>query len=153
VVELETYLAKLERVLAARRDLFVVARTDAATAEERLRRARAFDRAGADAILADGIADLDFLRELRRQVSAPIAFNQIAGGKSPALSWKELQDVGVSIAIYSTPCLFASHRAIEEALCELQREGRLPGAEPPRIGLKTANDHLRANLLRSRGGA
>ena len=151
VVELEAYLVKLGKVLEARRDLFVVARTDAATVDERLRRARAFDRAGADAILVDGIVDVEFLRELRREVSAPIAFNQIAGGKSPSLTWKELQDAGASIAIYSTPCLFASHRAIEEALCELRRESRLPDAQPPRIDLKAANDHLRANLARSRG--
>ncbi|MGE5276401.1 MAG: isocitrate lyase/PEP mutase family protein [Acidobacteriota bacterium] len=153
VVELETYLDKLDRVLSARSDLFVVARTDATAPEERLRRSAAFDRAGADAILVDGIEDLAFLRELRSRVKAPVAFNQIAGGKSPSRSWTELREAGVSIVIYSTPCLFAAHQAIDQALGDLGREdGRLQDPVPPRVGLSAANDHLHANLAgRSRG--
>jgi 2-methylisocitrate lyase-like PEP mutase family enzyme len=153
VVELEAYLDKLERVLTIRRDLFVVARTDAEAPEERLRRVEAFVRAGADAVLVDGVGDRAFLGEIRRRVKAPVAFNQIAGGKSPALSWSELKEEGVSIVIYSTPCLFAAHQAIEQALGDLRREdGRLSEPAPPRVGLRAANEHLRANLAaRTRG--
>jgi len=152
LVELDAYLAKLARVLEARRDLFVVARTDAALPEERLRRARAFDAAGADAILVDGIGDLEFVRELHRQVRVPVVFNQIAGGKSAPRGWSELAEAGVSIVIYSTPCLFAAHQAIDDALCDLRRNGgRLRAGGDARVDLKTANDHLRANLARSRG--
>src|SRR5262245_38392005 len=101
VMDLEGYLQKLDRVLAARGDMVVIARTDAPDPSEQLRRARAFDRTAADALLVDGLGDVDFLRELRREVKKPLAFNQIAGGKSPARSWTEMREAGVSIVIYS----------------------------------------------------
>ena len=147
VMDLDDYLQKLERVLGSRRGLVVVARTDAAEPAERLRRARAFDRTAADAILVDGVADMAFLRELRGEVKKPIVFNQIAGGKSPARSWTELQEAGVSIVIYSTPCLFAAHQAIEQELAMLRgADGRLPEPAPPRVSLAAADALLRSNL-------
>lgn len=147
VVDLETYLEKLERVLAARRDLVVIARTDATDPEERIRRAEAFDRAGADAVLVDGMADPGFLKELSRAIAKPLAFNQIAGGKSPARPWSELAEAGVSIVIHSTPCLFAAHEAIEHALSQLKTEdGCFPEPVPPRVSLRTAHAQLHANL-------
>jgi len=147
VMDLDGYLQKLERVLAARRELVVIARTDAADPAERLRRARAFDRTAADAILIDGIGDLEFVRQLRSEVKKPLAFNQIAGGKSPVRSWTELGEAGISIVIYSTPCLFAAHQAIEEELTMLRgKDGRLPDPVPPRLSLAVANARLRENL-------
>lgn len=147
VLELDDYLQKLERVLGSRRGLVVIARTDAAEPAERLRRARAFDRTAADAVLVDGVADMAFLRELRGQVKKPIVFNQIAGGKSPARSWTELQEAGVSIVIYSTPCLFAAHQAIEQELAMLRNaDGRFPEPAPPRVSLAAADAQLRENL-------
>ncbi len=147
VMDLEGYVQKLERVLATRRDLVVIARTDAADPAERLRRARAFDQTAADAILVDGIADMDFVRQLRSEVKKPLAFNQIAGGKSPARSWAELREAGVSVIIYSTPCLFAAHEAIEQELATLRNDdGRLREPAPPRVSLALANARLRENL-------
>jgi 2-methylisocitrate lyase-like PEP mutase family enzyme len=147
VIELERYLEKLERVLAVRHDLVVIARTDAAEPEERLRRAKAFSRAGADALLIDGLADLEFLRAIQGEVDKPLAFNQIAGGKSPGRSWSELRQAGITIVIYSTPCLFAAHQAIEQELEILRREdGQLPDPVPPRVGLATVDARLQANV-------
>jgi len=147
VVELERYLEKLERVLAARRDLVVIARTDASEPSERLRRAKAFGRAGADALLIDGLAELEFLRAVQAEVDKPLAFNQIAGGKSAGRSWTELREAGIAVVIYSTPCLFAAHQGIEqelEILCA--RDGRLPDPVPPRVGLSEVDARLQANL-------
>jgi 2-methylisocitrate lyase-like PEP mutase family enzyme len=139
VVELDAFVAKLERVLAARRGLFVVARTDATDHDERLRRAEAFQAAGADAILVDGIEDLAMLDELSTRISRPIVFNQIAGGRSPRCGLSDLSARGVSLVNYSTPCLFAAQAAIEEAVDQIDTDdGRIPdpdeghvGGEPP----------------------
>ncbi len=153
VMDLEGYVQKLERVLATRRELVVIARTDAADPAERLRRARAFDRTAADAILIDGIADMEFVRQVRGEVRKPLAFNQIAGGKSPARSWTELREAGVSIIIYSTPCLFAADQAIEQELAALRKDdGRLPEPLPPRVSLASANARLRENLAARSAG-
>ena len=147
VMELDGYMEKLDRVLAARRDLVVVARTDAAEPEERLRRARAIDRTAADAILVDGLGDMQFLRALRREVTKPIVFNQIAGGKSKPRGLDELYAAGVGLVIYSTPCLFAAHSAIDTMLHELKsQDGKLPESTPLGVELAEVNRHLKANL-------
>ncbi len=128
VLPLEEYLAKLNQVLASRTDLLVVARTDATDDEEILHRASALAATDADVVLVDGVRSVEAIRRIRGVIgNKPLLFNQIAGGKSPRLSLSELAALGVDVAIYSTPCLFAAHRAMEEAMAELKStDGRLP---------------------------
>lgn len=147
LMELPEFLAKLERVLAARSELFVVARTDAGEPEEMLRRAVAFADAGADAILVDAVPDLAMLRELKSRVNRPVVCNQLAGGKSPAWSLTELGDAGVSLVIYSTPCLFAAQEAIEDTMITLkEQDGRLLQGITTRVALHACTDVLNENL-------
>ena len=83
IMELPQFMEKLQKVLATRKDMFVVARTDADNEDEAFRRAQAFAAAGADAVLVEAVKDFKFLSELRKAINCPIVFNQIAGGKSP----------------------------------------------------------------------
>jgi len=116
LMDLDDYLEKLKRVLATRRDIFVIARTDATDIDEVVKRCQAFADAGADAVLADGIKDLEVLKILKSKVDKPIVFNQIEGGKSPACDLNDLKNAGVSLVNYSTPCLFTAQDAIEEKM-------------------------------------
>jgi 2-methylisocitrate lyase-like PEP mutase family enzyme len=150
ILPLPEYVAKLERVLAARRDLFVVARTDASDADDVVARARAFEAAGADAVLADGIRDLGLVSRLRTALNGLLAFNQIAGGRSPACSLAELAALGVRLAIYSTPALFAAAAAVDAALRDLRADGRLPTGGP--VTIAECNELLYANLERRPAG-
>ena len=154
ILDLDDYLEKLDQVLAARRDLLVVARTDSSDRDDILRRAKAFSDAGADAVLVDGIKDLSLLNELSALVDVPLAFNQIAGGKSPAVTLTELADRGVSIAIYSTPALFAAQSAIEAAMVDLEAaDGRLVQPIEGGIGVADCNTLLTENLERRAASA
>jgi 2-methylisocitrate lyase-like PEP mutase family enzyme len=156
ILPLDQFVAKLDRVLATRRDMLVVARTDASDPAEIRRRARAFDAAGADAILVDGQGDFDLIRTLKAEVDRPLAFNQIAGGKSPRCSLPQLAAAGISLAIYSTPCLFAAQAAVASAIgCLEQTNGVLPEAAAGRsVGLKDCVGLLQENLAaRGRNGA
>jgi 2-methylisocitrate lyase-like PEP mutase family enzyme len=147
ILPLDEYLAKLKAVLAARRDLFVVARTDASGADEIKRRLVVFRQAGCDAVLADGIQSLDQLAEISALVDCPVVFNQIAGGKSPVCKLTELQSRGAGIVIYSTPCLFAAQTAVERTLQALRAEdGSLSSAMNRDATLKTCNEVLLQNL-------
>ena len=149
IMELDDFLVKLDRVLETRRDLFVVARTDATDPVEAARRVRAFADAGADAVLIDGVRDLSLLRGLAAELDRPLVFNQIAGGKSPRCSLTELGAAGVTLAIYSTPCLFAAQRAIETALETLSAaDGRLPAASREEVGVADCTAVLQANAAR-----
>lgn len=146
IMDLEEYTAKLRRVLATRRDMLVIARTDASDPDEVLRRTQAFAEAGADAVLADGLTDLALVSEIRRRVRVPVAFNQIAGGKSPACTLAELTALGASLVIYSTPCLFAAQAAIDDALQALQAaDGLLPTGG---VGVPECTRVLGDNLTR-----
>lgn len=149
LLELDEFLVKLRRVLETRRNLVVIARTDASDPADAARRIRAFAAAGADAVLVDGVRDLEVVRWLSAQVECPFTFNQIAGGKSVPCSAADLRGAGVSLAIYSTPCLFAAQAAIEDALRDLTaRDGLLPQPADGAVGVARCTAVLEENLAR-----
>ncbi|WP_037348398.1 isocitrate lyase/PEP mutase family protein [Sciscionella sediminilitoris] len=150
ILPLEEYLEKLNLVLDTRRDLVVVARTDATEESEILRRAEALADTRADVVLVDGVRSVDWIRKVRAVIGdKPLLFNQIAGGKSPRLSLRELEDLGADVAIYSTPCLFAAQSAMDEAIATLKRDGgRLPEMGPDSIGVPQALELLEQNMSR-----
>lgn len=151
VLPLADYLEKLEAVLETRRELLVVARTDATEEADILHRAEALAATDADVVLVDGVRSVEWIRRIRDVVgSKPLLFNQIAGGKSPRLSLSELSELGIDVAIYSTPCLFAAHRAMDTALAELRlADGRLPDADQSgAIGVGESTRLLAKNIAR-----
>ncbi|MER6567629.1 isocitrate lyase/PEP mutase family protein [Streptomyces sp. NPDC001093] len=153
VLPLEEYLEKLHRVLEVRKDLVVVARTDATDEHDILHRAERLAATDADVVLVDGVRSAEWITRIRKVVGdKPLLFNQIAGGKSPRLSLGELSDLGVDVAIYSTPCLFAAHEAVDTALTELKAaDGRLPEVDSARgIGVKASTSLLERNIARDR---
>jgi 2-methylisocitrate lyase-like PEP mutase family enzyme len=126
VLPVKEYLIKLSRVIAARKGIFVIARTDATDAAEALDRAAMYAEAGADGVMVEAIRDLETLAKLRSWVSVPIMVNQLHGGKSPNWRFDELEDAGASILICSTPCLFAAQYGMERYLDKMLEENRLP---------------------------
>ena len=126
VLPIEEYMVKLRAVLGQRKELFVIARTDASDPEEGIDRCSAYAEAGADGVMVEGIRDIKVAERLAAQVDCPVMVNQLHGGNSPNWSLKELEEAGVAIAIYSTPCLFAAQYAIEQYLDEFRKSGRLP---------------------------
>jgi 2-methylisocitrate lyase-like PEP mutase family enzyme len=147
ILPLEQFMEKLERVLAHRNQLCVLARTDA-SGDEILRRVEAFSRTDADVLLVDGVRSLDILREVRKMTDKPILFNQIAGGKSPRVTLGELREAGAALALYSTPCLFAAQAAMDGALADiLADDGRLPDTSKGHaIGVAACTEVLRKNM-------
>ncbi|AKN72271.1 carboxyvinyl-carboxyphosphonate phosphorylmutase [Streptomyces sp. PBH53] len=153
VLPLEEYLEKLHKVLETRKDLVVVARTDATDEHDILHRAEQLAATDADVVLVDGVRSVEWIKRIRKVVGdKPLLFNQIAGGKSPRLSLGELSDLGVDVAIYSTPCLFAAHEAMDSALADLKRaDGRLPEVDPASgVGVKASTSLLERNIARER---
>ncbi len=154
LMEMDAYLEKLERVLATRREMVVIARTDATEEDEIATRLEAYAEVGADAVLVDGLRDLTMISRLRKRIDRPLVFNQIAGGKSPAVSLTELRELGASLVIYSTPCLFAAQTAINNALTVLAvSDGRLPAIDDQHVGVSQCTEVLRENLVRRDGGS
>lgn len=146
LMELNEFLIKLKKVLATRQQMLVIARTDASDEDEVIKRVEAFAEAGADAVLVDGLKDLRLIAKLRQRVDRPLVFNQIAGGKSPVCTLQELSEAGVSLVIYSTPCLFAAQAAVDDAMNALKEEGGL--LRKTSVDVKACTSVLNANLLR-----
>ena len=154
LLDLNAYLQKLDRVLQARRkDMVVIARTDACDDGERIRRVKAFDEAGADAVLADGLRSFDSIRAIAQAVNKPIMFNQIAGGLSPRCTLSQLQELGVRLVNYSTPCLFAAQEAMDASMRLLKNsDGMLPDTSGgDHVGVKACTELMEQNMHRSIG--
>jgi len=147
ILPLAEYLEKLQMVLQARGDLVVVARTDATDEGEIVRRAEALAATEADVVLVDGVRSAEWIRKLHAVVGGkPLLFNQIAGGKSPRFSLSDLDELGIRVAIYSTPCLFAAQTAMDQALARLKEDdGRLPEDS---VGVAGCLDLLERNISR-----
>jgi 2-methylisocitrate lyase-like PEP mutase family enzyme len=150
ILPLGEYLEKLQMVLETRRDLLVVARTDATEEGEIVRRAEALAGTDADVVLVDGVRSAEWIRKIRAVTGGkPLLFNQIAGGRSPRFSLSDLQELGVSVAIYSTPCLFAAQSAMDQALARLiDDDGRLPAVGEGAVGVADCLDLLDRNISR-----
>lgn len=112
----EEFLVKLKKVIKVKESIFIIARTDAIDYKEGLERAIEYAEAGADGVMIEAVCNLDTVKELVQKVKCPVVVNQLYGGKTPNWSLCQLEDIGVSIAIYSTPCLFASQYALEKYL-------------------------------------
>lgn len=147
IIPLSEYLERLAMLLEVRKDLFIIARTDASTPEEGIQRAVESAKLGADAVLVDGLKQVEIIHNLRAEIPAQthIVVNVISGGMTPPISLTELSNMGVGITLYSTLCLFAAHQAIEEALGIVhENDGELtPGLQ--KIGLGENNNLLREN--------
>jgi 2-methylisocitrate lyase-like PEP mutase family enzyme len=150
ILPIEEYLEKLNLVLETRSELVVVARTDATDESEILRRAEMLAATDADILLVDGVRSVEWIRKVRGVIgNKPLLFNQIAGGLSPRLSLTELEELGINVAIYSTPCLFAAHTAIDNALTELRaNDGRLAEVTTDDVGVASSIALLERNISR-----
>ena len=148
LMPLSGFVQKLEKVLSTRKELVVVARTDSDAPDDMLKRAKAFADIGADAVLVDGLKDLGVLKRLHADISKPLMFNQIAGGKSPPCTLQELKSSGVSLVNYSTPCLFAAQEGIEKTLRDLQADDGLLKSGSGHVGVQDCTKVLQENLAR-----
>ena len=74
---------------------------------------------------------------MSRLTEKPVAYNLIAGGKTPSVSFQDLRGAGVTLVLYSTPCLFAAQAAVERAVQGLKMGGGLlPDKSPTAVTLR-----------------
>jgi 2-methylisocitrate lyase-like PEP mutase family enzyme len=148
ILRMDEYMPRLKAVLDIRENLFVVARTDTVEISDGIERAQEFARAGADAILIEGIKDISQLKTIRDAIDSDtlLMINLIAGGKTDPVTLSELSELGVNMVNYSTPCLFSAHKAIDDTLDELLNgDGKLT-VKKDDIGLKENNKILKTML-------
>jgi methylisocitrate lyase len=132
VVGRDTAVKRIKAAVAARRDpaFVIAARTDAAAVnglDDAIDRARAYADAGADLIFPEAMTgEADFER-MRAAVDVPILANMTEFGKSPLLTAKTLENLGVNVVIYPVTLLRLAMRAADAGLAAIAGPGTQEG--------------------------
>jgi methylisocitrate lyase len=118
--------AKVAAAAKARRNLMVIARTDAAASEGMdgaVARAKLFLEAGADAIFPEALVTADMFREFARRVDAPLLANMTEFGRTPFFTASEFEEMGYKMVIWPVSSLRVAARAQEKLYAAIRRDG------------------------------
>lgn len=101
VIDADEMVQKLHAAVEARcdPDFVICARTDAIAThgiDEAIRRGRMYANAGADLIFVEAPTSREMIQRIVREVEAPVTINIALGGKTPSMSWDELEALGVA---------------------------------------------------------
>ena len=105
---------------------YLIARTDAIAIEgidSAIERATAYVAAGADAIFAEAITNLDDYRKFANAVNVPLLANITEFGMTPMFTVEELKEAGVAMALYPLSAFRAMNKAAERVFDVIRREG------------------------------
>ncbi len=125
--------AEMERKVRAavaarsRRDLFIIARTDARMTlglDEALRRAERYVRAGADGIFVEAPESMQELETIARSLDVPQMCNMLIGGRTPIVPAQVLHEMGFRMIVHGTTLIKRVAKALQTTLTAL-REGRV----------------------------
>lgn len=119
--------AKVAAAVRARRDLVVIARTDAAGSvgiEGTVARAKLYIEAGADAIFPEALTSIEMFREVRARLpNVKLLANMTEFGCTPALSAAQFQELGYDMVIWPVSSLRVANKAQSRLFELLRREG------------------------------
>lgn len=119
--------AKVAAAARARRDLVIIARTDAAASEGiegAVARAKLYIEAGADAIFPEALTSIEMFREIRARLpGVKLLANMTEFGRTPALTAQEFEDLGYDMVIWPVSSLRVANKAQERLYAALARDG------------------------------
>ncbi len=127
VIPAEDHAAKIRAAADARGsdDLVIIGRTDARQPlglDEAIRRGKLYRDAGADIVFVEAPRSVDELRAVKAAIpDTPLFANMVEGGKTPLLSFEELQALGYKMVVFPLSALFAATKAIARVYEELYR--------------------------------
>jgi len=131
VILMEEMVQKIRAAVDAKKDkdFIINARTDSIAVhgiEEAIKRGNAYAKAGADLIFVEAPRTIEDIKYLIKNIKAPVSINMTSGGKTPLVSIKELQEIGVARISIPVTAIFAAAKAIEKAMNIINVEGFLP---------------------------
>jgi len=119
--------AKVAAAAKARRDLVVVARTDAAASEGldgAVARARLYMEAGADAIFPEALNTAEMFRAFaERMPGVPLLANMTEFGRTPFYTAAEFEAMGYRMVIWPVSSLRVANRAQQKLYQAIARDG------------------------------
>lgn len=126
LVSAEDMCRKIEAVKRVRKNLLIVARTDAHALhglDEAIRRAQMYERAGADIIFPEALHTEEEFKKMSEAINVPLLANMTEFGKTPYLTAEKFQSYGYKIIIYPVTTLRVAMKAVEKVLKELKETG------------------------------
>jgi 2-methylisocitrate lyase-like PEP mutase family enzyme len=118
---------KVRAAIETRRELLVIARTDARAVEgldAALERARAYRDAGADVLFVEAPeSEAECAAVADAFPGTPLLFNWADGGRTPPLSLGRIRELGFSLVLFPVTTLFAATAAVRESLARLREHG------------------------------
>lgn len=119
--------AKVAAAAKARRNLFIIARTDAAASEGidgAVARARLYLEAGADAIFPEALASAEMFRAFAKAMpGVKLLANMTEFGRTPFFTASEFEAMGYRMVIWPVSALRAANKAQEGVYAAIQRDG------------------------------
>jgi 2-methylisocitrate lyase-like PEP mutase family enzyme len=140
LVAADEMAGKVAAAVEARRsdDFLIIARTDARAVEGldgALERGRRYREAGADVLFIEApqsVAEIEAVAQAFPDV--PLLFNYAEGGKTPAVGYEVLRDLGFSLVIFPLSVLLAATGAVRSVLAQIKRDGSPINALPSLLG-------------------
>jgi len=119
--------AKVAAAAKARRDLVVIARTDAAASEGvdgAVARAKLYMEAGADAIFPEALNTQEMFRAFaQRMPGVPLLANMTEFGKTPFFTASEFEAMGYRMVIWPVSSLRVANKAQQKLYAAIARDG------------------------------
>jgi methylisocitrate lyase len=119
--------AKVAAAAKARRDLVIIARTDAAASEGldgAVARAKLYMQAGADVIFPEALNTEEMFRAFaKRMPDVPLLANMTEFGKSPFFTAAEFEAMGYSMVIWPVSSLRVANQAQQQLYAAIARDG------------------------------
>ncbi len=119
--------AKVAAAAKARRNLFIIARTDAAASEGidgAVARARLYLEAGADAIFPEALTTAEMFRAFTKAMpGVKLLANMTEFGRTPFFTASEFETMGYRMVIWPVSALRAANKAQEGVYAAIQRDG------------------------------
>jgi methylisocitrate lyase len=145
VTSQEEYTEKLAAALDARenKNFIVVARTDARATEGldvAIERGKQNKKTGADAVFVEAPKSLEEMKQIGREINAPLVANMIEGGVTPLNSSEILSKIGFKIILYPLSVLYANTFATMNILKELKKSGNTIKYKQKVVNFEQFND-------------
>jgi methylisocitrate lyase len=127
LVDINDMAAKVAAAAKARRDIVIIARTDAAASEGldgAVARARAYLEAGADAIFPEALNSAEMFRAFaERMPGVALLANMTEFGKTPFFTAAEFEQMGYKMVIWPVSALRVANKAQQDLYAAIMRDG------------------------------
>lgn len=126
LVSADEMCRKIEAVMRSRKNLLLLARTDAHAIfgiEEAIKRAKMYVSAGADAIFPEALKTEEEFRYFAQELKIPLLANMTEFGKTPYIPAQKFAEWGYKMVIYPVTSLRVQMKAVQRVFTAIKTTG------------------------------